>query len=152
MFFHRCLQHFGGQLQEIVANLAHQHDRPFDEARNLGQQARVFYNRQTAGKGGICRVVPDGCGALCGIQHHKGALELGAIVIKGTYGKSVRCHETMSTRCVSGDDTVQLYGYNLAACFIRQDAQDRVQRAHPFQAARAPSHGLGPWKVAYGVA
>ena len=56
---HRGLEHFGGQVQIGVVNLAHQHDRPFNQPRDFGQKALILDHFQPVGESLRCGIRPD---------------------------------------------------------------------------------------------
>ncbi len=64
MVAHRRLQHLGRQLQKIIGDFAHQHDRPFHQPRHFGQQPLVLDDLKPLGKGLIGGVIPDCFGPL----------------------------------------------------------------------------------------
>ncbi len=150
MFLHRGLQNLRRQVEEICSNRAHQHHGPFDKPGNLGQQAGVFDNLQPLRKGGIGRVVPDVIGPLGGVQHHMRAFQLGGIVVKGLHRDlRARRHEAVPAGRVACGDAVDLQRHGFGARLGHEDAQDRMQRPHPAQAARAPAHGFRPREIAH---
>ena len=64
------------------------------------------------------------------------------------HAKAPRRHKAVALGRVAGGDVINLQRHNLSASLIFQNAQDRVQGPHPTQAARPPTHGLGPRKIA----
>ena len=150
VLFHGGLQHLRWQTKEIFANLPHQHDRIFHQPCDLGQKPRILDDLKPVGKSHIGRVVPDRIAPLCGVQHDKGAFQLGAIVLKAADRDRIRCHKAVPARGVASGDPIDGQGHNLRAVFGRKDAQDRMQRTHPPQRAGAPPHGFGPWEGANG--
>jgi hypothetical protein len=71
---HRGLQHLGRQVQEVRANLAHQHDGPFDQPRDLGQQALVLDHLQPQAKALVGGVRQIASAARLGVEDDAGAL------------------------------------------------------------------------------
>ena len=82
MLAHRGLQHFRRQIQKVRADIAHQHDGPFDEAGDLGQKVPVFNNLRASGKGQLGSVMVDLVGARGRVQQHMRCLELLRVIVK----------------------------------------------------------------------
>ena len=150
MFLHRGLQNLGRQVQEVIRDTAHQGHRPFDKARNLGQKAFVFHQFKAGGEGEVLRALPDRGLTLGRIQHHMGAFEFHRVVVKPGNSKAAGREEAVAFGGVRGGDAVDGEGDDGAAAFVRHEAQDRLQGAHPAQGARAPAHGLRPREAADG--
>ena len=150
VFFHGGLQHLGRQTKEIFANLPHQHDGIFHQPCDLGQQPRILDHLKPIGKGHIGRVVPDRIAPLCRVEHDKGAFQLGAVIVKAADGDCIGGQKAVPARGIACGNPVDGQWHGLRAILGRQDTQDRMQRAHPPQAATAPPHGFGPWEIANG--
>ena len=84
------------------------------------------------------------------IQHHMGAFEFHRIVVKPGDGKAAGREEAVAFGGVRGGDAVDGEGNDGAAAFVRHEAKDRLQGAHPAQGACAPAHGLRPREAADG--
>ena len=149
MFLHGRLKDFRRKFAESFVNFAHQHHGPFDKACDLGQKPLVFNDVETLSEGLLGGVVPDGFGPFFGRQDDMRALELQRVVFERPYRKSHRMHEAVTAGHVAGNDAVDVEVHDLRfARVVRQNADDRMQRAHPAQAATAPAHGFRPWEVA----
>ena len=141
MFFHARLQHLGGEVQKRLVDPAHQHDRPLNQSRNLGQKRRVLGHLQPGGEGLIGSILPDRASTLPGIQHDMGRFQPGRVILEPGDGKPPRRHETVPFGRVSRADAVHIQIDHLRlAQIIGKDAQDGMQRAHPAQSAGAPAH------------
>ncbi len=57
----------------------------------------------------------------------------------------------MPLRRVARRDAIDIHRHNLGPCLIHHQADDRVQRPDPTQAAAAPTHGFWPGEVADGL-
>ena len=147
---HRGLQHLRRQVDEIRADLAHQHHRPFHEARHFGQQRGIGHHLQPGGKGGGAGVGPDMVGAGLRIQHDKGAFQLGAVVVERGDGEAGGGEEAVAGGGVAGGDAVDGQRHGGGPGLVGQQAQDGVQRADPAQRPRAPTHGFRPGESAHG--
>mmetsp|Transcript_28293 Transcript_28293/g.52612 ORF Transcript_28293/g.52612 Transcript_28293/m.52612 type:complete len:443 (-) Transcript_28293:1236-2564(-) len=147
VLFHRGLQHLWRQAKEVLGNITHQHNRPFYKTCNLGQQTFVLNQLQPLGKRHIGGVVPDSFGALFGVQNHPVALQLDLIIFKPVHCEPTTAHKAMAFGGVTGFDAVNIQGNNVVTIFGTQDTQDRVQRAYPPKATRAPAHGFWPREV-----
>ena len=108
MLLHRGLQHLGRQAQEILADAAHQHHRPFHQPRHFGQQALVLDHLKPRRKSGIGGVGPDMILALGAIQHHLGTLELGRIILERMNGKATLPKKAMPLGRIARLDTVHV--------------------------------------------
>ena len=62
--------------QEILLELAHQHDRPFDQARHLLEQALVLDEFEPVGEGEVAGVGEDDLLAAVGVDDDLGRLQL----------------------------------------------------------------------------
>ena len=140
MLFHRCLQHFGRQFQESIINLAQQDDGPFHQTGNLGQQPAILDHLQTACKGLMGRIMPDRLGPFVMAQDYIGTFELCLIIIETGDSKGIGGQKPVPARGVARYDPVHIQRHDLGAALIAQNAQDAVQRAHPFQRPVAPAH------------
>ena len=137
-------------MQEGRVDAAHQGHGPFNQTRNLGQQALVFNHLHAGGKGKVLRALPDGGLTLGAVEDDMSTFEFHDIIIKPRDGKAAGREEAVAFGGVGGGDAIDRQGDNAAAAFIGQDAQDGVQGAHPFQRAGPPAHGFGPWERADG--
>ena len=145
---HRGLQHFGRQVEETLFDHPHQRDGPFDQTGQLGHQPLVGDDFPAAGKGEIGGLLPDRGLTLGWVKHDLGAQQLGRVIVKAGNPDRVGGHEAVAARGVAGGDAVHGQRHGLRPRRVGQDAQDSVQRPHPAQAAAAPAHRLGPWKIA----
>ena len=148
VFLHRGLQHLRRQAQEFRANVAHQDDRPFDQARDLGQKALVLDHLKAGGERHVGGVLPDVIGAFLRVQHHMGALQLGGVIFEPGDGEAIRRVEPMPRRPVARGDAVDVQRHHFGPGLGRQYADDRMQRPYPFQTTSAPTHGFGPGEIA----
>ena len=148
MLLHRGLQHFRRQAQKRLVDLAHQHNRPFDQPCNLGQQALILDHFKAVCKGLICRLGPDRPRAFRRIKDHAVLFQLGAVILERRYRKPPLAHETVAFGGVSSGDAIHGQRHDLGPGLIRQNAQDGLQRAHPAQGTRPPAHGFGPGEIA----
>ncbi len=81
----------GGTLQEILVELAHQHDGPFDEARHFLQQAFILDHFEALGEGEILGFGTDGFGAHIRIDDDVGLVEFLRIVLEAADFDFLRC-------------------------------------------------------------
>ena len=96
VLFHRGLQNLGRQAKEIVANRAHQHNRPFHKSRHLGQKPLILNHLEPKCKGLIGRVVPDGFSAFIRTQNHMRAFQFGFVILERGHGKGGWRHEPVA--------------------------------------------------------
>jgi hypothetical protein len=147
MFLHRGLQHLGRQVEEIGADLAHQHDRPFDQPCDFCKKALVLDNLEPLCERHVVGLDPDVIRPLLRIQNDLGAFQLRRIILEGGYRKWLWRHETMAAGCLSGLDPLDRQRDGMRARLVMQDTDNRVQRSHPAEGAFAPTHGLRPGKL-----
>jgi hypothetical protein len=138
-----------GDCEEILLELAHQHDRPFDQAGDLIEQTLVLDQFEAGGEGEIARVRQDDLLAALGIEHDPGALELFGIIIEAAHGEAVGRMEAVARGGVAGDQIIDLESDDCRLFGFRTEgADDRLQRPHPFERARlalnAELEPLGP--------
>ena len=91
----------GGRSRKRFVDAAQQDDRPFDEAGDLGEQGLVFDDFEALGEGELGGVVPDRLGALGGVEHDEGALELGGVVLEAGDLERGGSHEAVAAACRS---------------------------------------------------
>ncbi len=96
VFLHRGLQHLWRQAEELVLNVAHQDDRPFDQPRDLRQQAFVLDHFHTLREGHVGGVGPDAIAAVGGVQHHLGGGEFRCEIVEICRRDRVRRHEAVA--------------------------------------------------------
>ena len=90
VLFHRGLQNLGRQFKELIVDIAHQDHGPFDQPRNLGQQAAILNDLKPLGKGHVGGVMPDGFGAFGRVQNDRRAFQLGLVILKRGDGEGIR--------------------------------------------------------------
>ncbi len=73
--------HFGRQIEERRVELAHQHDRPFDEARDFLKQALVLNKREPLREGQVFRVGEDDRLAPVGVEDDLGLVQRVDVVV-----------------------------------------------------------------------
>ena len=151
VFLHGGLQHLRRQPEEGVGDVAHQHDWPFHEARDLRQKALVLDNFKALGKGHVGGIVPDVLGAFPGRKDHVRALQFRGVIVEGGDLERRAAHEAVALRGAAGADAVDFQVDHVFAALVAHHAEDAVQGAHPAQAARAPAHRLGPREAAHGL-
>ena len=147
---HRGLQNFGRQMQEFRADPADQGDRPFDEARNFGEEASVGDHLPPGGEGEVLGGLPDGGLTLGRVQNHVSAFQFHGIVVEAGHREAGGTKETVACGGVGGQNALEGEGDHGGTGLVNQQAEDGVQRADPAQGAAAPAHGFGPGEIADG--
>ena len=128
----------GGDGQKVLLEVAHQHDRPFDQARHFLEQAFVLDQFEPVGEGEVPGVGEDDLLAAVGVEHDLGRFELGRIVVEAPHGDRARRMETVAVGDVAGADAVDLEIDHRGLLGLRAEgAEDRLQRTHPAQASPA---------------
>ncbi len=77
--------HLGGNVEKVLLERAHQHDRPFDQPRHLLEQALVLDQLEPAGEGEVLGVGQDDLLAPVGIEHDLRRLELRGIIVEAAH-------------------------------------------------------------------
>ena len=95
--------------------------------------------------------MPNRIGPRGGVEHDMRAGEFGLVVFKARDFDLIGRKKPVSARGVASGDAIDGQRHNLGPGFIADDAKDRMKRADPFQAARAPPHRLRPWEIADGL-
>ena len=130
--------HFGRQVEERRLELAHQHDRPFDQARDFLEQAFVLDERQPLSEGEVLGVGEDDRLAPVGVEHDLGLLQRVDVIVVAADMNWLGRHEAMAPGHVAGRNPVDLERDDLRRLVLgRERAHDSAQRAHPAQAPRA---------------
>ena len=125
---------FGRDCQEILLELAHQHDRPFDQARHLLQQALVLDQLEPVGEGEVLGVGEDDLLAAVGVEDDLRRLQLGGIIVEAAHRDRARRMEAVAVGDVAGADAVDLEIDHHRLLGLRAEgADDRLQRPHPAQ-------------------
>ena len=149
MLAHRGLEHLGRQVEEFGRDRPHEDDGPFDEPRHLGQKCGIGHDRKAAGKGHRLGVRRDLARAPVVVEHDLRGRELAGVILEPRHAKARGRHEAVPRGRVARGDALDRDRHDLGARGPREDAQDRVQRAHPAQRPRPPAHRLGPGKAAH---
>ena len=74
--------HFGRQVEERRLEFAHQHDRPFDQARDFLEQALVLDQRQPLREGEVLGIGEDDRLAPVGVEHDLGLVQSVDIIVE----------------------------------------------------------------------
>src|SRR5262249_25961202 len=136
--------------QETFVERPHKRYRPFDEAPDFGQQPLVFHQIIALRESKILGVSENHVGAPRRVENHFGLFELCNVVLEVTHLDRTRRHEAMPARFVTTFYAVDIEGNDSGLLGFRaKSCDDRMKRAHPAEPARAPPHGLWPWKAAH---
>ncbi len=87
---------FGGQVEERRLEFAHQHDRPFDQAGDLLEQAFVLDEREPLGEGEVFGVGEDDRLPPLGVEHDLGLLKRVDVIVVTAHMDRRRGHEAMT--------------------------------------------------------
>jgi hypothetical protein len=128
--------HLVGDFEEIRLEFAHQHDRPFDEAGDLIQQALVLDQFDALREGEVARVGGDDVLAAFGVEHHAWRLSLPGVVVEAAHGDRVRRVEAVAERDVAGLDPSTSKSMTSVSSVSgpkvhRIDCSGRTQRSEP---------------------
>ena len=86
----------GRDVEERRLEFAHQHDRPFDEAGDLVEQALVLDQLEPVGEREVVRVGEDDVLAPVGVEHDLGLGERGDVIVEAADLDRLRRHEAMA--------------------------------------------------------
>ena len=129
---------FGRQVEERRLELAHQHDRPFDQARNFLKQAFVLDQRQPLRESKVFGIGEDDRLAAVGVEHDLRLLQRVDIVVEAADMNWLGRHEAVAPGHVAGRNSVDLERDDFRRLVLgRERAHDAAQRAHPAEARRA---------------
>jgi hypothetical protein len=118
---------FRRDVEEFLLELAHQHDRPFDQPRHFVEQPLVGDDIQPGGEGEVGGVGLDDLLAALGIEHDPGRLQSRDIVVKAAHGDGVRRVEAVTIGDVGGAEPVDLEVDHYRFLRLRAEgAQDRL--------------------------
>ena len=146
--------HFGRQVEERGLEFAHQHDRPFDEAGDLLQEAIILDELEPAGEGEVLGVGEDDRLAAVGVEHHLGLPQRVDVIVETADMDRPGRHETMAPGHIAGLDAVDLERDDLGSVVRNGErADDPAQGPDPAQRVGlrrrcAPAHRFRPRKRA----
>ena len=147
----RRADRLGRDVEEGLVEGAHQHHRPFHEARHLVQQALVLHEVEAAGEGEVAGVVQDHVLAPLGVEDDLRALQGLDVVVEpahldrprapGSDGRRSRCRPRCRSTENGTTSGVSVSGPKVATI----DCSGRTQRkAAGLRRGRAPAHGFRP--------
>ncbi len=151
----RGADHLVGNVQKTLVEFAHQHDRPFDQAGDLVQQALVLDQFQPLSESEVARVVQDDVAPPRRVKHHFRGLKPKQIIVEAPHFERLRRHEAMAVSDIAGRNPADFEGHDFRLFGFRPEGgDDRMKRAHPAQGGglgrtRAPAHRLGPGEIFY---
>ena len=147
--------HFRRQVEIGGLEFAHQHDRPFDQARDLVEQPFVLDQRQPLRERQVLGVGEDDRLAPLRVEYDLGLLQGVDVVVETADTDRRWSHEAMAKSQVSRFDAVDLERDDVGGV-VRdgQSADDSAQRAHPPKRVGpgrrcAPAHRFRPRKRAH---
>ena len=145
--------HFFRDVQELFVERAHQHHRPFDEARDFVEQALVLDQFEALRESELLGFGEDDALAPLGVEHDLGLVELGLIIVEPAHRERLRRQEAVAARLVAGGDAVDRERHDVRLLGLRPErGDDGMQRPHPGERARlarrlAPAHRFRPRKA-----
>ena len=146
----RRADHLGRDRQILPLELAHQHDRPFDQPRDFVEQPLVLdqvepmRQRQRFGVGQDDRLAP------LGVEHHARALQRGNIILETAHLDRPRREKTMAVGDIARGDPIERERHDIGRLMrTAEGAENCAQRPHPAQRVgpgrtRAPAHRFLP--------
>ncbi len=87
---------FGRKIEERRLELAHEHDRPFDQARDFLEQTLVLNKRQPLGEGELFGIGEDDRLAPVGVEHDLRLVQRVNIIVVTANMNRLRRHEAMA--------------------------------------------------------
>ncbi len=137
---HRGDQNLLRHVEEAFVELADQRHRPFDEARDFVGQTVIFDEFEVLRVRELLGVMQDLRLAVGRGQDHVGALQLLDVVFEAAGFKFVVAEEAVAAASVARADGADFERHDFAV----EGCEDRMQRAHPGEVARAPTLRLRP--------
>ena len=147
--------HLAGNGEEGLVELAHQHDRPFDQAGDLGQEALVLDQLIALRESRVLGVGADDVHAPRGVEHDLGGFKLGDVIVEAAHLNFAGAEEAMAARDVAACDAIDIERHHDRLLGLGAESRDdRMQGPHPGQRAgfrrlRAPAHRLRPREAAH---
>ncbi len=142
--FIEVVEHLVRHRQKVLVEDAHQRHRPFGQARILGEQRLVLDEGEAVPLGKRAGLLGDQARALLAVEDHFRLAQLLHIIREALHTKRLWRHEAVAARLLAASDAVDLEIHHLAV----EQAEDRVERAHPAKPARAPAHRFRPGEAA----
>ena len=148
---HRGGQHLRRHVHELLVDGAAQHDRPFDKAGDLVQQAFVGSDDEAVAAGDLGRIGGDLGAALVAGQHDVGFKQPVAVRVEvAGRDDGVGGEKTMPPRPV-GKCNQSDFSAEVERAFQQlpvEDGEDVMDRPDPAEGAGGPAHALGPGELA----
>ena len=162
----RRADHLRRRVEKALVEIAHQHDRPFNQAGHFFKQALILDQFEILRMGEIARVGRDDVLAPVGVEHDERLFELGDIILEALHPEFRRREEAVAARPVARFKAVDLEMNHIGVFGLRPEgAEDGLQRPHPAQRfrafrirrrirradrrrRRAPAHGFRPREIA----
>ena len=142
--------HFLGDRQERRVERAHQRHRPFHQPGDLGEQTGILQQFVALRESEVLGVGEDHVGAPRRVEHHLGRFELAEVIVETAHLEHSRRHEAVAARFVASGDAVNFERHDIRLLGLRSEGgNDRMQRPHPGEPARAPAHRLRPRERAH---
>ena len=141
-----------GMSRKAGSKSPHQHDGPFHEARDFGQQRVVIDQFKSLRHGQIARIMQDDVAAAGGIEHDFRLLQRRHVIVKAAHTYFAGRKEAMTARDIAAGNAIHVKAHDFRLFGINAEcAENGMQRTHPAQGVRArgscaPPHALGPWE------
>ena len=124
-------------MQKFLVERAHQHHRPFDEARDFVEETFVLDHFKPLGEGKLLCLGADDVAAALGVEHDLGLPELALIIVETPHRERLRREESMAARLIAGREAADRKRNHIRLLGLRpKHGDDRMQRPHPGQRAR----------------
>ncbi len=140
MFTHGGFKNLARDIHELVIDLAHDRNWPFDQTADFFQKTIVFQKFKALGSGKFLRTLKDDLLALFTVKHDLGRAELFLVFGRVRYAEFSRGKETMAAGGIACGDRTIGDRNDLA---IKQ-AKNAVKLAHPTDFLICPAHGFRP--------
>ena len=136
-------------VEKILLELAHENDRPLDEARDLLEQALVVDEGQPLREGEGPRVLEDDRLAPVGVEDDLGFLERVDVVVEAAHVDRLRRHEAVAPGEFAGLDSVDRERHDLGGVMPVASVQRTPRRGRTQRRASGRVEAL-PQRIDFG--
>ncbi len=149
----RCPDDFLWQFEKGRIEFAGQHDRPFDEPRDLIEECFILDEFEPLRQGEIMCVVKNDVAPPRGVEHDFGFFQRRRVIVEAAHFDFAGRHESVAECEIVRTHAIDSESDNLRVFRLRAECgEDRVKRTHPAQGVGpyrrgAPAHGFWPRKA-----
>ena len=146
----RRADHFGRDVEERCLEFAHQHDRPFDQAGDLLEQALVLDQLEPLREGEVLGVGEDDGLAPVGVEHDLGLLQGVDIILEAAHLDRRGRHEAMAVGRIARRHAVRPRRERSPRLVLRAERAENARAAGAPSAARPAAAEAAPQRIDFG--